>query len=89
MGNEQSGAKHKIQVLGFNPGCIKTNLMTEFDDTDPKIVEFRAEFTKHCPAGDMWIPLEQVINTMLFLTSGMTRSMIGAGLTLDAGYLAS
>ena len=81
--------KHKIQVLGFNPGFMKTNMITEFEGSEPAMAAFREEFIQRCPAGDMWVPIEQVMNTMLFLASGMARMMVGGAFTLDCGYLAT
>jgi NAD(P)-dependent dehydrogenase (short-subunit alcohol dehydrogenase family) len=41
---------------------------------------------KRIPAGKPFVPMEDVINTVLFVASDLTSMLTGANIALDGGY---
>ena len=82
--------KHKIRVVGLNAGVVHTNMgggsMLPAEDLDKLILKM---FAGRHPLGKSVIPMEDVVNTLLFLASGLAGMMTGNGIILDGGYTAT
>ena len=83
--------KHKIRVIGFNPAGIQTDMLaTAMAAIDPAESEkMTAAFSSRLPLGDLIMPMDQVVNTILFLASGIAGLMTGSSVVLDGGFLAT
>ena len=82
--------KHKIRVLGFNPAGIQTNMAAQSMNLDPEVVAKMQEMmVGRYPLGEFMLPMEQVVNTILFLASGIAGMMTGSSVVLDGGFLAT
>ena len=82
--------KHKIRVIGFNPGAIMTNMLAQVVGTDTEAVQKNQEGQAgRYPLGEMMMPMEQVVSTILFLASGIAGMMTGSSVVLDGGFLAT
>ena len=75
--------KHKIRVVGFNPAGIQTNMYAQLA---PEVLE---KYADRYPLGEHMLPMEQVVNTILFLASGIAGMMTGSSVVLDGGILAT
>ena len=81
--------KHKIRVVGFNPAGIKTNMTAQsMKKLDPETLEkVQKMFAGRYPLGEVMLPMEQVVSTILFLASGIPGMMSGSSVVLDGGFL--
>lgn len=48
--------------------------------------EFEARVTQRIPIGKPFVPMQDVINTVLFTASNLTSMLTGANIALDGGY---
>ena len=82
--------KHKIRVVSFNPALIDTPMGSTFI---PKTQEDKAQMAalsaNRCPLGDYLMPMDQVVNCILFLGSGIAGMVTGTGIVLDDGMCAT
>ena len=82
--------KHKVRVVSFNPALIETPMGSTLM---PKTEEERAGMTalaaNRFPLGDYLMPMDQVVNCILFLGSGIAGLMTGSGMILDGGLCAT
>ena len=82
--------KHKIRVVSIHPGWIKTPMTA---DVAPKSQEEEEEWKKiyagRFPLNEIFIPIEQVVNTILFIGSDLVGMMTGSGVLIDGGLSAT
>ena len=78
--------KHKIRVIGFNPAGIQTSMYAQSVAVDEEDTD---GFAGRFPLGQRMMPMEQVVNTILFLVSGIAGMMTGSSVVLDGGFLAT
>lgn len=82
--------KHSIRVNSINLGGVWTPMWADsfqeggtgrqnYDDFVSRVIQ-------RIPAGKPFIPMEDVINTVLFISSDCTTMMTGANIALDGGY---
>ena len=82
--------RHKIRVIGFNPGPIQTNMSAQAVDLDPETSKKVDElFAGRFPMGESVSPMDEVVSTILFLGSGIAGMMTGSSVVLDGGFLAT
>ena len=78
--------KHKVRVVGFNPGGIQTNMYAQLTSQDAEVM---GAYAGRFPLGKSMLPMEQVVSTILFLASGIAGMMTGSSVVLDGGFLAT
>ena len=82
--------KHKIRVLGFVPGGMQTNMSAQAMKLESEEMEKMTEMLSgRYPLEVTTMPMEQVVNTILFLASGIAGMMTGSSVVLDGGFLAT
>lgn len=82
----------KISVKSINLGLIDTDMGEEAreavaDAEGVPVDQLFAAFQQRVPLGESYVPMEQVVNAVLFAAS--TPFLAGSTLTVDGGYLLS
>jgi len=75
--------EHGIRVNAVNPAMMKTPLIDAFS------LEFRAhleELSSRQPIKGL-IPVEDVVNLVMYLSSTLSGSITGRNIPIDKGYL--
>jgi NAD(P)-dependent dehydrogenase (short-subunit alcohol dehydrogenase family) len=81
-------AQQGIRINAVCPGTIHTPAVDEFMANKPEIaVQFLAEMTAAEPIGRLGTP-DEIANAVVWLSGPDASFMIGAGLTVDGGYMA-
>jgi len=82
--------KHSIRVNSINLGGVWTNIWADtFKEGGTGRQDYEAfveRVVKRIPAGKPFIPMGDVIHTVLFLASDLTSMLTGANVALDGGY---
>lgn len=80
-------AAENIRINSVNPGAVDTPMLSSGrSDADPKAV--RESNREAIPQG--WLPAaSEVVNTIAFLASDLSRHITGATLPVDGGYTAA
>ena len=79
--------KHKIRVVSIHPGWMKTPMTAELA---PKSREDWSMINAGgFPLDEAFIPVEQVVSTILFMGSDLVGMMTGSGILLDGGLCAT
>ena len=81
--------KHKIRVVGLSAGVVDTDMTSQMNDFDPEMRQKFLEMATRFPLGEMMLPMEQVVSTILFLGSGIAGMMTGSSVILDGGFCAT
>jgi NAD(P)-dependent dehydrogenase (short-subunit alcohol dehydrogenase family) len=83
---------HKIRVNSVSLGCVWTPAFEKFvklfggtGNLDAILANVKAR----TPLGDPMIPIEDVVNTILFVLSNMSSMMTGENVVLDGGFCAT
>jgi NAD(P)-dependent dehydrogenase (short-subunit alcohol dehydrogenase family) len=82
--------KHGIRVNSVNLGPVWTPMWAdtfqEGGEGRADVEAFMARTKARLPSGNAFIPMDDVINTLLFLASDMTTMLTGENVALDGGY---
>jgi len=84
--------KHHIKVVAMNlgfiwtPGWPKLSGLDSPDEVEKKVY---ADMGHMFPLGKAFIPIEQAVDSILFVTSGSVDMMTGNGFILDGGCAAN
>ena len=82
--------KHKIRVVSIHPGWVKTPMTVPVTpQTTEEHEEFMKSYGNRYPLGEFFVPIEQVVNTILFIGSDLVGMMTGSGVIIDGGYIAT
>lgn len=85
---------HKIRVNSVCPAAVETDMLRQamevFGEKDGKDSEeeFRA-MLERTPTKTLYMPMKDVVNTILFLGSNATTQITGESLAVDGGLLVS
>jgi len=85
--------KHKIRVNGVAPGAVLTPLLSEGCDEQFKCAKGEGiEILKktllkrhRMPTGEVFVGIDDIVNTTLFLLTDLAPMMIGETILVDAG----
>lgn len=82
--------QHSIRVNSINLGGVWTPMwattFTSGGSGRQNYDEYAARVVQRIPAGKPFIPMEDVVNTVLFTASDCTSMLTGANIALDGGY---
>ena len=83
--------KHKIRVVSINPAGIETSNTGRHlgMSTEQHVERVNKLLPGRFPLDEVLTPVEQVVNTILFLASGIAGVMTGNSVALDGGLLAT
>lgn len=79
---------HKIRVNAVCPGLVETDMMTQGlkeINSNGKECEFQKVWEQQTPSGQVVMPMNDVVNTILFMASDSTTQMTGQCLGVDGG----
>jgi len=84
--------KHQIKVVAMNLGFVWSNIWETFPESHG-VEEMETKWLDTVghmlPLGKVFIPVEQVVDSILFVASGSVDMMTGNGFILDGGITAS
>jgi len=81
--------KNKIRVNSVNLGLVMTEFFSKMEGGATESTKAWEESLKHrFPLGQVWIPIEEAVRGILFVSSGATPMVTGAGFVHDGGYCA-
>ncbi|ODM87126.1 L-xylulose reductase, partial [Orchesella cincta] len=80
---------HKIRVNSVNPGNVDTDMNRPESYANKEELElvdkgFQSILDK-TPTGVVWMPMDDIVNTTLFLASNLTSQITGQCLAVDGG----
>jgi enoyl-[acyl-carrier protein] reductase III len=82
----------KIKVNSVSLGCVWTPAFEKFIDLFGgvgNIDAILAGVKQRTPLGDPLLPMDDVVNTILFVLSELTSMMSGENVVLDGGFCAT
>ncbi|CAG7827423.1 unnamed protein product, partial [Allacma fusca] len=80
---------HNIRVVSMNFGYMWTSMLTRRLPTEQDRQNFLARESPKFPSGNVYVPIKEAVNSILFVTSGLVDSMTGCGVLVDGGYCAA
>jgi len=78
---------YKIRVNSLNPAFVMTDINTDKEGKE-KLNELHSSVLQRTPTQHVWMPMSDVVKTVLFLASNSTSQITGQSLSVDGGYLA-
>jgi len=78
--------QHKIRVNSINPGGVDTDMARSAAANDTQNGNTPQEYINRIPLGDGFVPMEDVVNTTLFVMSNMTAMITGQSIFIDGGF---
>lgn len=83
---------HKIRVNSVSLGCVWTPTFEKFVNLfggPSNLDAILANVKARTPLGDPILPMDDVVNTILFVLSNMSTMMTGENVVLDGGFCAT
>jgi NAD(P)-dependent dehydrogenase (short-subunit alcohol dehydrogenase family) len=85
--------KHQIRVNAISPGAVLTQLLIDGCDVmfkcppgeGVKILEKTLLKRKRMPTGQVYVGVDDIVNTTLFLLTDLSPMMIGENILIDGG----
>jgi len=81
---------HNIRVNSINLGGVWTPMWADsFQEGGTgraDLEAFKARVLPRIPAGNLFVPMQDVVHTVLFAASGLTSMLTGENIALDGGY---
>ena len=82
-------APFNIRVNAINPGPVETPLLVEITENQARKYGDRYkvdDMLARVPSPNKTVPIDDIVNTVLFLLCDAAVSLIGNTLTVDGGY---
>lgn len=81
---------NKIRVNAVCPGVVETNMLTQGLEImkangEECVAEFQAVLEQQTPSGQVVVPMNDVVHTILFMASDSATQMTGQCLGVDGG----